>query len=78
MITMKSMSDNNIHPDNSFSINIDCKYYTEYKFTKEINKFQDFSIIHFNCKSLSANFKEINTSLHGISQNFDMIAFSET
>ena len=31
-------SDNNINPDNSFNINFDCKYYTEYKFNQEINK----------------------------------------
>ena len=71
-------SDNNIDPDNSFSINFDCKYYAEYKFTQESNKFQDFSIIRFSCRSLSANFKEINTCLLILDQNFDIVAFSET
>ena len=71
-------SDNNIDPDNSFNINFYCKYYTDYKFTQEINKVTDFSITHFNCRSLSANFKEINTCLHCYSQNFDIIGFSET
>ena len=51
-------SGNNIDPDKSLNINFDCKYYTEYKFTQEINKVQDFSIIHFNCRSLSANLKK--------------------
>ena len=51
------VSDNNIDPDNSFKINFDCRYYTEYKFTQEINKVQDFYIIHFNCRCLSANFE---------------------
>ena len=32
----------------------------------------------FNCRSLSANFEEINTCLHSVSQNFDIIALSET
>ena len=71
-------SDNNINPDNSFNINFDCKYYTEYKFNQEINKVQDFYILHFNCGSLSANLREIITCLHGLSQNFDIIALSET
>ena len=55
-----------------------CQYYTEYKFTQEINKVQDFSIKHFNCESLCANLKEINTCLHGLSQNLYIIDFSET
>ena len=71
-------SDNNIDPDNSLNINFDCKYYTEYKFIHKINIVQDFSIIHFNCISLSANLTEIITCLHGLSQNFDIIAFSGT
>ena len=71
-------SDNNIDPDNSFNINLDCKYNTEYKFTQEINKFLDFSIIHFNCRRLSAKLREINSFHHGLSQIFDIIVFSET
>ena len=59
-------SDNNVDPDNSFNINFDCKYYTEYKFTQEINKVWDFFILHFNCRSLSANFKEIITCYYFI------------
>ena len=62
--------DNNIDPDNSFNINLNCKYYTEYKFTQEINKFQDFYNIHFACRSLSANFKEINICLQFLKSNF--------
>ena len=69
-------SDNNMDPDNSFNIIFDFEYYTEFKFTQEINKVPDFSIIHFNCRSLSANFKEINTCLPGLSKNFDIVAFS--
>ena len=34
--------------------------------------------IKVSCRSLSANLKEINTCLHSLSQNFDIIAFSET
>ena len=67
-------SDNNIDPDNTFNIIFNCKYYTEYNFIQEFNKLHNFSIIHFNCRSLS----DINTCLHGLSQNFDIIALSET
>ena len=57
-------SDINIDPVNSFNIYSDCKYYTEYKFSKDINKVHDFYITHINCRSLSANMKKINICLH--------------
>ena len=71
---------NEIDPDNNFfnGINLDCKYYTDTQLTHKITYQKGFSIIHFNCRSLNANFSKLEDCLHSIGHNFDVIAVSET
>ena len=67
-----------IDPENNYytSIANDCEYYTEDQF-KQIKMEGTFSIIHFNCRSLNKNFKNIKKYLDQFNK-FSIIAFSET
>ena len=73
--------DADIDPDNNFynHVTVDSLYYTEQQLeanNKEVG--QGFSIIHFNARSMSANFEEIRSYLQEFSWKFDIIALSET
>ena len=50
-----------INPDNNFfsSLNNNCCYYTDSQFNQNINVDGKLSIIHFNSRSLYANFVNI-------------------
>ena len=50
--------DNNLNPDCNFynNINSKCNYYTEQQFDANVNDVHGLSIIHFNARSLNANF----------------------
>ena len=69
-----------LDPENNFfnSINIDCKYYMDTELSHQIKHQNGFSIIHFNCRSMNANFSKLENCLHSIGHKFDVIAISET
>lgn len=69
-----------IDPDNNFlsSINNNCSYYTDEQFNQNVNIKGKLSIIHFNSRSLYANFTNIKEYLQQFSQPFDIICISET
>ena len=73
--------DNNIDPDNNLYNDIEtkCNYYTDNQFdAMQAIGLLGLSIIHFNARSLNANFVNIYDYLNGLSLNFDIIAISET
>ena len=69
-----------IDPGNNFfnEIKFNCKYFTEDQLRHSISKKDGLSIIHFNCRSLNANFTKIEDCLHDIGKTFDVIAISES
>ena len=69
-----------IDPENNFynEINLNCKYFTENHLNHTITNKNGLSIIHFNCRSLNANFKRIEECLINNGHSFDFIACSET
>ena len=74
--------DNNIDPDNNLYNDIEtkCNYYTDNQFDTNMQDIGllGLSIIHFNARSLNANFVKMYDYLNGLSLNFDIIAISET
>ena len=54
-----------VDPDNNFynDMKVDCSYYTEAKFEQKTKCINALSIIHFNARSLNANFKNIRVSV---------------
>ena len=74
--------DNNIDPDNNLynDIETNCNYYTDNQFDTNMQDIGllGLSIIHFNARSLNANFVKMYDYLNGLSLNFDIIAISET
>ena len=74
--------DNNIDPDNNLYNDIEskCNGYTDIQFdtnTQDIGLL-GLSIMHFNARSLNANFVKMYNYLIALSLNFDIIAISET
>uniref|UniRef100_A0A3B3C2G3 Reverse transcriptase domain-containing protein n=1 Tax=Oryzias melastigma TaxID=30732 RepID=A0A3B3C2G3_ORYME len=69
-----------IDPENNFYTKIKntCEYYTEDQFESQISIKDSLSIIHFNCRSLNANFSKIIHCLKEIKKQFSVIAISET
>lgn len=69
-----------VDPENHLfnSINATCDYYTEEQFNDSVNLDNHFSLIHFNCRSLHANFTEIHENLKTLKSKFKLIALSET
>lgn len=69
-----------IDPDCNFFSSIDknCCYYTDEQYNKVIKHMGKLSIIHFNSRSLYANFKKIKDYLNTFTEHFDVIAISET
>jgi len=55
-----------------------CKYYTDYQFNDNVGLENTFSLIHFNCRILYANFNKITDYLHTFKNKFKVIAISET
>lgn len=70
----------NIDPENYCfnTINSMCDYYTEEKFNDAVTLDSNFSVIHFNCRSLYANFTKIQEYLKSVKHKFSAIALSET
>ena len=75
--TDKIDPDNNVHN----KLDVSSLYYTEEQFKNKYRSsdgFKDFSLIHFNCRSLSSNFSKLKDSVLGLEMKFDVIALSET
>ena len=76
--------ENKIDPDfNFYSTDVkkllSCNYYSDCQFTAKIDKYHDgLSFIHFNARSLGANFINITEYLTDLNHSFDIIAISET
>ena len=72
--------DNIIDPECNFinKITKDSNYFTDTMLTKTLNKRKGFSIIHFNARSLNANFQNIELYLSQLEVKFDVVAISET
>lgn len=61
------------------TVNIKCSYFTENHFKNKNKAKGDLSIIHFNCRSLSANFAHLQSYLNlDLDYIFDVITLSET
>lgn len=67
---------NDIDPDKNFYRNITnvCKYHQDLKFATN----DTFSIIHFNSRSLQANFEHVKDYLEQLNASFSVVAISET
>ena len=77
---IKTDYDNAIDPESNFfnRLEVNCEYYLENQFSVKFTKFKGFSIVHFNARSLNANFEQIKLFLEVLNYKFDVIAFSET
>ena len=69
-----------VDPDSNFLAEIDksCDYYTNAEFNTKIKCSDKFSLIHLNCRSIKANFKDMQTFIDTLQIKFDIIAVSET
>ena len=69
-----------IDPECNFFLNVNdnCSYYSEDQFINNIKLDQSISIIHFNSRSLYANFSNIKAYLRQFNTPFNIIAISET
>ena len=56
----------------------DCKYYLDEEITQAVNDIDGLSIIHFNARSLKANFDSIKNYITRFGTQFKVIAISET
>ena len=67
-------------PDMNFynDVNLNCKYFTEDQFNVEFKTVNNLSIIHFNARSLKANFNLIRSYINTLNVRFDVIAISES
>ena len=72
--------EHDIDPDNNFfsNINNNCCYYTAEQYNQTIKMDSKLSIIHFNSRSLYANFNNIKEYLSQFKKTFKIIAISET
>ena len=73
--------DSNIH--NKISVQaVDSLYCTESEFKEHFEFKQkgssNFSLVHFNCRSMARNFDKLKDSVKGLDFPFDVIAVSET
>ena len=70
--------DSNIHN----KISVDSLYYTESEFKEHFEFKQkgssNFSLVHFNCRSMASNFDKLKDSVKALDFPFDVIAVSET
>ena len=69
-----------VDPDNNFFDDIfdNCCYYTTDKYNRTVKVDNKLSIIHFNSRSLYANFNSIKDCLRQFKQPFSIVAISET
>ena len=72
--------DNKIDPEVNFynDINFECNYVTDSQFKVQLNDNIDFSVIHFNARSLRANVDTVKEYLKNLGKDFHVIAISES
>ena len=72
--------ENKIDPQNNYYNEFEnkCDYYTNVEFCNKVTCNDGFSLIHFNCRSLKANAKNINSYIDSLNYRFDVIALTET
>ena len=72
--------ENNVNTENYLSdeINVNCDYYTNDEFSSKVSTIYGFSVIHFNCRSIKANFNNLQDYLLSLVRKFDIIALTET
>lgn len=72
--------EHDIDPVNNFfsSINDNCRYYTDEQYNGNSNTNGKLSRIHFNSRSMYANFTKIKEYLCQYTQPFNIIGISET
>ena len=77
--TKEYFTTDKIDPDNNVHNKLDvCSlYYTEEQFKYKFRspKGKGFSIIHFNCRSISSNFSKLKDSVFGLELEFDVIDY---
>ena len=66
----------NVEPYNSVNdtTHTNCKYYSDRQFACNVKSDSDFSLIHFNSRSLNKNFQKIKEYLDDLKRSFDIIA----
>lgn len=70
--------DHDIDPDNNFFSNVcHSDYYSEEQFNY-VDMDRKLSLVHFNCRSMYANFDCIKEYLHQFTEQFNIIALTET
>ena len=71
-----------VDPDNNFysKLTVDSLYFTEEQFKQKFaaTGIGQFSLIHFNCRSLASNFIKLKDSITALEFKFDVIALSES
>ena len=71
-----------VDPDNNFysKLTVDSLYFTEEQFKQKCaaTGIGQFSLIHFNCRSLASNFIKLKDSITALEFKFDVIALSES
>ena len=71
-----------VDPDNYFysKLTVDSLYFTEEQFKQKFAStvIGQFSLIHFNCRSLASNFIKLKESITSLEFKFDVIALSES
>ena len=72
----------NVDPDNNVysKLTVDTFYITEEQFKQKFasTRIGQFSLIHFNCRSLASNFIKLEESITSLEFKFDVIALSES
>ena len=69
-----------VDPNNNFYNDVitRCKYYTETQLVGNSKSIEGLSCIHFNARSLNANFAKIRNLIDELKTPFDIIAITET
>ena len=69
-----------VDPNNNFYNDVitRCKYYTETQLVGNSKSIEGLSFIHFNARSLNANFAKIRNLIDELKTPFDIIAITET
>ena len=68
--------ENRVDPENNYynDLALTCKYFTDSQFNNDVYVSKTiFYLIHFNARSLSANFGEIQDYLQSLKMKFDVI-----
>ena len=79
-LTKSKYWETNVNLDYTFQSETrnECLYYSDTDFNASTSNIQGFSIIHFNARSLNANFDAITEYLGALQIKFHIIAISET